>query len=54
MKIRIAFTVDVDTDAWIQEFSTDPAEIRDDVLRWAHAQVALELDDRGLLRTPTH
>lgn len=52
MKIRIAFTIDVDPDAWTEEFGTDRTEIRDNVLSWAHAQVALELNDRGLLRQP--
>lgn len=49
MKIRVSFAVDVDPDAWIQEYGTARTDIRRDVQRHLEQDARAQLDSLGLL-----
>lgn len=48
MKVRIAFTVDIDPEAWVLEYGTDPSGVREDVQGWATHMVRSAMEDRGV------
>lgn len=50
MKVRIAFTVDVDPEQWMELQACETrAEVREDVQRWARDEVLTSLSDEGVL-----
>lgn len=50
MKIRIAMTLDVDVEAWADEFGIDTTDVRADVARWAENGLRAQLAEQGLGR----
>ena len=50
MRVRVAFTVDVDIDSWQLQFGTSRDELRDDVKRYAERLAYEALDSQGLLK----
>lgn len=48
MKVRIQFTVDVDRDAYAEEYSIDPQHVRDDVYSYAYGLVLNWLEEREI------
>jgi len=51
MKVRISFTVDIDPQAWADEYGTerDGAPTHGDVQRHVESMVTAQLDSLGLL-----
>lgn len=41
MKVKVAFTVEVDQEAWAEAFGLAPSEVRPDVQKWC-ARIAQE------------
>lgn len=35
MKVKVQVTIDVDAEAWAEEYGIDKADVRTDVKRWA-------------------
>lgn len=35
MKVRVNVTIEVDAEAWAEEYGCEPSEVRADVKRWA-------------------
>lgn len=50
MKIRIAFTLDVDAAAWAEEYGCDRRDVRSDVVSYVSQEAWTHLRDRGLIR----
>lgn len=51
MKVRVSFTVDIDAEAWADEYGTerDSAPTRADVQRHVQNMTMAQLDSLGLL-----
>ena len=49
MKVKIEFTINIDTDAWIETYGTPPSEVRDDVKHYAEYIVEEQFRENGLL-----
>lgn len=53
MKVRVAFTVEVDAQAWADEYGVEVDAVREDVRSYVASSVREHLSDLGLLaRTP--
>lgn len=54
MKVRISFTLDIDPEAWMEEFGTEPtmsrSEVRQDVVNFVRSDIVEGLHDRGVLK----
>lgn len=49
MKVRIDFTIDINPNAWIDEYGTEPSEIRSDVQRHVQNSSVAQLESLGML-----
>jgi len=49
VKVRVQFTVEVDPDAWIDNYGIDPREVNADVKAYAEATVRDQLERVGVL-----
>ena len=48
MKVKINFTVDIDKEAWIIEYGTEPSKVREDVKAFAEYSIHQHLDEIGM------
>jgi len=48
MKVRIAFTVDIDPQAWADTYGVDVSEVRQDVNSWARGGIVSQIMDAGV------
>ena len=53
MKVRIDVTVDIDQQAWAEEFLLEPNEVRKDVRVYFRGLVLEQLSDLGLAKQDT-
>ncbi|MCA2247567.1 hypothetical protein JF729_07120 [Mycobacterium intracellulare] len=53
MKVRVSFTINVDPDAWMQEYGADRSDIRHDVQRHLEHDARAQLNSLGLLSEST-
>lgn len=51
MKVKVSLTLDVDDDAWREQFGCDPGEVAGDVRNYVVYQVVTMLDEQDLLLT---
>ena len=51
MKVKVSFTVEIDADAWVANYGTEPkpAKIRDDVKIYCEGAVIDQLEAVGVL-----
>lgn len=49
MKVRVAFTIDVDPATWSAEYGIEPAEVRRDVQDHAEQSIRAHFDSVGVL-----
>lgn len=49
MKVRIAFTIEIDAEAWALDNGMEASEVREDVQGWAEYLVTETLRERGML-----
>ena len=49
MKVRIAFTVDVDVNAWADAYGMDRKDVPNDVRAWAFHGIVSKLEEAGAL-----
>jgi hypothetical protein len=50
VKVRVALTVDIDTEAWEADFGVERTELRADVQEYVHHMVQDQLRQLGLLK----
>lgn len=50
MKIRVAFTLDIDVDAYTNEYGVERSEVRADLQALARSAIESHLRDLGLAR----
>jgi hypothetical protein len=50
MKVRVAFTIDVDAAAWCDAYGIDRAEVRADVIEYVRSNVVSGLVEMGLAK----
>ena len=48
-KIKIEFTVDVDVDAWVENYGTDPKDVVRDVKAYANVTIVEQFLQIGVL-----
>ena len=51
MRVKVHVTLDVDENAWAEEYGVHPTEVRADVVRWARER--LNRYDDGIARVVT-
>lgn len=51
MKVKVSLTLDVDDDAWREQFGCDPGEVAGDVRNYVVYQIVTMLDEQDLLLT---
>jgi len=49
MKVKIEFTIDVDADAWAEEYGIDRSGVREDVKDKLKTDAVMQTADLGLL-----
>ena len=49
MKVKVSFTLDIDSKAWQAEYGIDPADVRADVQQYIENSVVAHLSDAGLI-----
>lgn len=50
MKVKIEFTLDIDTESWVLNYGTAPEYIRDDVKEHAENSLTDHFRELGLLK----
>ena len=50
MKVKIEITVDIDPEAWMDEFGSERCEVRKEVKGFVKGEIMETLGDRGVLR----
>ena len=53
MKVKIEFTVDIDPEAWAEEYGLARGDVREDVKAWVSSQTITQIHTEGLWK-PVH